>query len=457
MSDAAACLLAWTLVVPLFVLSGSRVESVAWGMAATAATVLAMLAAGTYRSWDHEGRGDEILRTLFAASIGGTAYSFLQWPMDAIWQGALVGTGLSIVLMTMLRGHHRRWLRDRRAGGQYLRRVVLVGSNHDAEQLWRMLCSEPELGYEVAAVLGRDSGSSAWGGLPMNDDIAGLTALAARTRATEVLIVPNSLNGSDTDAVIEASAESGLRVQIWPGLSGLGARRLRKVPLAGEAFLYIEPQRTHKWQHAAKRGMDIVGASVLLVVAAPVMLVTAVAVVVFDGRPVLHRQCRVGLNGKPFTLHKFRTMRTGSGLASAERAALNERTDGPLFKCTDDPRVTGAGRVLRASSIDELPQLWNVLLGSMSLVGPRPALPVEVEDFDEHLRARRHSMRPGLTGLWQIHARDNPSFHAYRRLDLHYVRNWTVRMDLGVIMATIPMLLVRPIRSLLHGRSERVP
>jgi lipopolysaccharide/colanic/teichoic acid biosynthesis glycosyltransferase len=134
-------------------------------------------------------------------------------------------------------------------------------------------------------------------------------------------------------------------------------------------------------------------------------------------------------------------------------AAINERCDGPLFKAARDPRVTRVGAVVRALSIDELPQLFNVLSGTMSLVGPRPALPTEVAQFDSEL-LRRHGVKPGITGLWQLEARDNPSFHAYRRLDLLYVDNWSIGLDLFILLATVPKVLAR---SVSVGRAERGP
>ena len=134
-------------------------------------------------------------------------------------------------------------------------------------------------------------------------------------------------------------------------------------------------------------------------------------------------------------------------------AALNERTDGPLFKASHDPRVTRVGAIVRALSIDEIPQLFNVLTGTMSLVGPRPALPHEVAQFDYEFR-RRHNVKPGITGLWQIEARDNPSFHTYRRLDLVYVDNWSIGLDLFIIVVTVPMVIAH---AMSIGRQELGP
>jgi lipopolysaccharide/colanic/teichoic acid biosynthesis glycosyltransferase len=161
---------------------------------------------------------------------------------------------------------------------------------------------------------------------------------------------------------------------------------------------------------------------------------------------------RVGLDGHPFVVYKLRTMAPDSEKGT-DLEAINERTDGPLFKATHDPRVTRIGAVLRALSIDELPQLFNVLTGTMSMVGPRPAMPHEVALFDPAL-LRRHAVKPGITGLWQLEARDNPSFHAYRRLDLLYVDNWSIGLDLYILLATAPMVIAQILNSY---RQERQP
>jgi lipopolysaccharide/colanic/teichoic acid biosynthesis glycosyltransferase len=176
-----------------------------------------------------------------------------------------------------------------------------------------------------------------------------------------------------------------------------------------------------------------------LAAATPALLVIAIAIKFEDRGPVLFRQLRVGRAGVPFRLLKFRTMIVGAEHQQAELARLNER-DGPLFKLSNDPRVTKVGRFLRRTNLDELPQLINVLAGSMSLVGPRPALPAEVASFPAELRFRER-VKPGITGPWQLQAGDDPSFESYRRLDEQYVNNWTstnwsAASDLRIIAAT---------------------
>jgi lipopolysaccharide/colanic/teichoic acid biosynthesis glycosyltransferase len=190
-----------------------------------------------------------------------------------------------------------------------------------------------------------------------------------------------------------------------------------------------------------KRAIDILGASAGLVIAAPLALCLGIAIRVTSGKHVLFKQTRVGIDGKLFTMYKFRTMVLDAEARRHELVEQNE-ADGLLFKIADDPRVTRLGRILRPLGLDELPQLLNVLKGDMSLVGPRPALPVEVEKYDERLRARLW-VKPGLTGLWQINGRHELSFDEYAQYDLHYVNNWSLALDLWVLVATLPALLRR--------------
>jgi exopolysaccharide biosynthesis polyprenyl glycosylphosphotransferase len=188
-----------------------------------------------------------------------------------------------------------------------------------------------------------------------------------------------------------------------------------------------------------KRLIDVVGAAVGLILLSPVLLAAALAIRVRDGSPVLFRQERVGLHGRPFTMLKFRTMVVGAEELLDDVLHMNER-NGAAFKATDDPRVTRVGRFLRRTSIDELPQLWNVLTGSMSLVGPRPPLPHEVAEYDVWHR-RRLSMKPGITGLWQVEARHEPDFDRWVEHDLIYIDGWSIWLDLKILARTVPALL----------------
>jgi lipopolysaccharide/colanic/teichoic acid biosynthesis glycosyltransferase len=194
----------------------------------------------------------------------------------------------------------------------------------------------------------------------------------------------------------------------------------------------------------------MVAASFALLLAGPLMVLVSLLIKLQDRGPVLFRQVRVGQGGEEFAVLKFRTMHVDAEARLAELKTGNER-NGPLFKMTDDPRVTKIGKFLRSTSIDELPQLLNVIGGSMSLVGPRPALPKEVAQFPPELR-HRESVTPGITGLWQVEARDNPSFEAYRRLDLFYVENWSITLDLMIVIGTLEQLAVKLVSTIRPNR-----
>jgi lipopolysaccharide/colanic/teichoic acid biosynthesis glycosyltransferase len=207
---------------------------------------------------------------------------------------------------------------------------------------------------------------------------------------------------------------------------------------------------------ASKRVLDLVLAAAALVLLLPLWLGLAVLIVVLDGRPVLYRQERVGRHGRPFSMVKLRTMVRGADQRHHEVALLNQRS-GPLFKVADDPRVTRSGRWLRVTSLDELPQLLNVLRGDMSLVGPRPALFAERAEFPPEL-LRRERVRPGITGPWQLHGRLIADFESYRRLDLEYVHDWTLRGDLVLLLRT-PFVVVRHAwrRAVIVAEAEAAP
>jgi lipopolysaccharide/colanic/teichoic acid biosynthesis glycosyltransferase len=214
-------------------------------------------------------------------------------------------------------------------------------------------------------------------------------------------------------------------------------------PLVREDASYLQPSAhaDRRAELAIKRLIDVVGASVALVLLSPVLALLALTIAVADGRPVLFRQPRAGLQGRPFTIAKFRTMRRG---ADAEREALREHNEvigsAAAFKLTSDPRVTRVGRFLRRTSLDELPQLWNVLRGEMSLVGPRPHPFDDVARYQEW-HFRRLAVKPGITGLWQISARRDADFDRWVALDIEYIDDWSVALDVKIAVQTIPALL----------------
>ncbi len=215
-------------------------------------------------------------------------------------------------------------------------------------------------------------------------------------------------------------------------------RRARTEPSRSTGPLPVIPARTRLYS-AVKRGCDIVLSVVLMAAFAPIMCVVAIMVKLTSGGPVFFKQTRIGLDGTPFTMYKFRSMRQGAEEDQKFLAHLNEQ-DGPVFKIADDPRLTPIGKFLRNSSLDELPQFWNVLKGEMAIVGPRPLWAPEAEQASDRAKLRT-GVKPGLTCLWQISGRSEVGFDEWVELDLYYIQNRSLLLDLLIVVQTIPAVL----------------
>ena len=348
------------------------------------------------------------------------------------------------------RSGFRSWISVKRGRGEHQRRIILVGSDAEVARLVELFATHPELGMAVDGVAGnrdeaiRNGLGSMWLGEAEQTE-----GLVRQHDVSGVVVSPASLTASRLNLLIRNLQTRNVHVHLATGVAGIDAGRLRTVPMSYEPLLYVEAPSLSKAQLVVKRFFDVVVSLLVLAIAAPLLLVVALLIKAQDRGPVFFHQERVGRAGKPFRLLKFRTMRVDAEEQLARLMQENQR-NGPLFKMERDPRVTRVGRLLRETSLDELPQLINVLRGEMSLVGPRPALPSEVAVFAPELR-QRELVLPGITGLWQVEARDNPSFEAYRRLDLFYVENWSITMDLLIMLATVEHLVVRLVRSIGHG------
>jgi lipopolysaccharide/colanic/teichoic acid biosynthesis glycosyltransferase len=282
------------------------------------------------------------------------------------------------------------------------------------------------------------------GEIPLLGPPSATLQVARRVGATGTVISAGGLSPAERNRLVRELMGAGLYVQVSTGLSGIAHTRLRPVPVGHQPFFGVEHIALGRAQLLAKRTLDIVIAPLVLLLAAPLLAVAALLVKLHDRGPVFFRQQRVARDGHTFMLFKLRTMSVDAEQRRAGLIGHNERK-GPLFKVTDDPRVTPIGKILRATSIDELPQLVNVILGQMTLVGPRPALPDEVAQFDEEL-LERHRMAPGITGLWQVEARDDPSFESYRMFDMFYVENWSLSLDIAIIFSTATSVIMRGLR-----------
>lgn len=276
-----------------------------------------------------------------------------------------------------------------------------------------------------------------------DDDVSTVLAGAYAYDADLVLVAPGPLlRGDRLRRLGWGLHDGGVALCVLSALSGTATARIRPASVAGMTLLHVAPPLRRGPQPALKAALDRSGALAGLLLLAPLLLVVALGVRLSSRGPVFHRQIRHGRHDRPFTMWKFRTMVVDAESRKAELTMANEG-DGPLFKMRRDPRVTGIGRALRRLSIDELPQLFNVLRGDMSLVGPRPPLPEEAAEYDDRER-RRLAVKPGLTGLWQVSGRSDLSWKESVSLDLWYVDNWSVSTDMG--------LLARTVRAVTDGR-----
>jgi exopolysaccharide biosynthesis polyprenyl glycosylphosphotransferase len=374
-------------------------------------------------------------------------------PFGLSIMGMVLAVAFGLVLLLIERSAYRAWLGWARQSGRFIRKVVIVGADDEAVRLKNLFEVHREIGIEVIGVFGDRSqalrrGLVKWWRGPVSDAGLAVGALGA----SGVIVCPGTLMSHELNSLIRTLHDQNIHVHLSIGVSGVDTRRLQSLPLAYEPLLYCEPISVNPVHVAAKRLFDVFASAIAIILAAPAMAVIAIVIKLDDRGPILFRQKRVGRHGVEFGVLKFRTMVVDAEARLRELQRANER-NGPLFKMERDPRITRVGRFLRSSSLDELPQLFNVFRGEMSLIGPRPALPSEVVNFSDQVRLRER-VRPGITGLWQVEARDNPSFDAYQRLDAFYLDNWSILLDLVILIGTIEQVTMRLVATLLRKRRE---
>jgi exopolysaccharide biosynthesis polyprenyl glycosylphosphotransferase len=404
-----------------------------------------LLALGLYPLWLGRGRlyrsrfitrrADEIRRIVDAgirttASIAVLAY-LLDLQLDRLWLLASLAT--STVALALDREVVRRRFRARRAAGQMTRRVLMIGDNAEAAKFAALFVEEPGLGYSIVDQIDPS--------LAADPQELTTTVLASvrHHQAHGVVIAATAIDMRSSNRLIRDLVEAGIHVELSSTLADIASDRLTVRPLGRFPVVYVEPRHRHGWRAGAKRAFDLAVTGSALVLTAPMLAVIALAVRLDSPGPVLFRQERVGKDGIPFKVLKFRTMVVNAEALLAELAAESEGA-GPLFKMKQDPRVTRVGALLRKTSLDELPQLGNVVRNEMSLVGPRPALRSEMTEWSDELYARLR-VKPGITGMWQVSGRSTTTFEEYTRLDLYYVDNWSLVVDLAILVKTIPAVL----------------
>ena len=396
-----------------------------------------------YNSRHVTGRRDELGRLSHAVGLSVVFTALVAYGLNTIVARSwlVVLAAVAGVAMGVEREVIRAAFTAARKRGHLLRPVAVAGTGEEAVMLTTMFQDQPELGYRVVALIGSSDqlDPRLLGTAPVLDPRSKLPEQVRMVGATGVLVATSDVDHELTNRMIRSLTDAGVHVELSSSLKDIDASRLSVRPLGRVPVVYVEPVRRTGWRAQAKRSFDFAAAAGGVLVTAPLWLVIALAVKLTSPGPVLFKQERVGRRGRRFMVYKFRTMVNDAERLLIDLAAVNE-ADGPLFKLKADPRVTRVGRVLRKLSLDELPQLLNVLKGEMSLVGPRPALPGEVTQWGPELFERLR-VQPGITGMWQVNGRSNSSFSEYQRWDLYYVDNWSIWRDLAILAKTIPVVV----------------
>jgi exopolysaccharide biosynthesis polyprenyl glycosylphosphotransferase len=408
----------------------------------TGAWVLALRLGGT-RNYRVVGQGPTEYKLVADASVrlfGLVAIVAFIFKIDIARGYILLAFPVGILVLLFFRWAWRQWLAVERQHGRFASNVLLIGSERSVAHIATQLSRDTSAGYRVvgAWVKGYAAGEA-------------LEGIPVRTsQEYDSIVEALDTFGADTVVVTSSDALSPeeLRELSWqlipgvhhlvlaPSLTDVGGPRIHTRPVAGLPLIHVETPRNEGWKKHGKRSFDVLGSALMLLVLSIPLLLVALTVKLTSRGPVLYRQERVGLNGEPFEMLKFRSMREN---ADEELHGLlaQQGTDGkPLFKVKDDPRLTRIGKVLRKYSIDEFPQLINVLRGEMSLVGPRPQREAEVALYD-NVAYRRLLIKPGMSGLWQVSGRSELSWEDAIRLDLFYVENWSLMGDLNILWRTL--------------------
>lgn len=349
-------------------------------------------------------------------------------------------TGLLLLIVT--RWLWRQWLNRQRRNGRFMQRAIVIGDRDKAGHIAAQIMREPESGIHiVGAVTTHGSPDPLLDSIPVLGDFTDVLSIIDRHRVDAVILsTADAITPKRTRKFGWALDKKRIDLIVAPALTDIAGPRIRTRPVAGLPLIHVGYPRFEGRQRVAKRIFDIVGAFFLVVLFSPVMLAVAIAVKTTSRGPVFYSQDRIGLHGKPFSMFKFRSMIVGADDQLQSLLDQQGTSDKPLFKVNSDPRITRVGRFIRRYSLDELPQFFNALIGTMSLVGPRPQRQAEVALYDDDAH-RRLIMKPGITGLWQVSGRSDLSWDDAIRLDLYYVENWSITTDIVVVARTLSAIV----------------
>lgn len=387
------------------------------------------------------GQGPTEYKRVVRASLsvfGGIAICSFVFDLALPRAYVLVMLPAGLIAIVISRFLWRRWLHRRRSAGDMMTRVLAVGDVRTVNELVRDLNRAPLCGYVVVGACVPDATGSTVLNVPVVGDLSDVAEVADRTGVDAVAVTASGGFGADAVRRLGWELEdSAAELMLAPALTNIAGPRIHTQPVAGLPLIHVERPTYHAANRLLKRSFDVIVSVALLALLAPFFLITAIAVKIDSSGPVFFRQQRAGVDGRVFRMVKFRSM-----VVNAEdqltQISIDSRDAGNvvMFKVRNDPRVTRVGRFIRRYSIDELPQLLNVIAGSMSLVGPRPPLMSEVELYGVDAR-RRLLVKPGMTGLWQVSGRSDLTWDDTVRLDVYYVENWSLTADLVILWKTL--------------------
>ena len=399
---------------------------------------------GTYHEpWSHQGimSGKRLVKAAAWATIATISVLYLLKLPYVGRAYLLIFCGLNLCSLYVFRRLFVLVARRFHGAAIDTRYLLVVGTGPSARAFTDRLTRNPEWHMKIVGFLapGLQAAEPTVTGIPVLGSIEMLEEILDQRVIDEVIFAVSRSQLPSLDKAIHHCQVHGVQAVILANLFDVHVGRLMASEIAGWPVIIINTISLQEWHRLAKRAIDVIGATIGIILTAPLMLLIALAIRLTSAGPVLFRQERVGLNGRRFSLYKFRTMIVDAEQQRDALLALNEM-DGPVFKISRDPRVTPVGAFLRRSSLDELPQLFNVLWGQMSLVGPRPPIPSEVRQYQAWQR-RRLSMKPGITCLWQVNGRNKISFQQWMAMDLEYIDKWSLGLDLKIMMRTIPAVL----------------
>jgi exopolysaccharide biosynthesis polyprenyl glycosylphosphotransferase len=402
-------------------------------------TALLFARSGVYAERAQRPGLPKIVTSLFQVTVVALIYAVIngeQYSSYYIFYGTLF---FAIVYVGSIRWAYERVTGILLRAAGYRRRALLVGSGRHIEDVAHALVDEVHAPVEMVGFISLTPRPD--NGLRSLGRIEDLAAVLDSQRVQEVIIADPDFPQDQAVELVDQCHQRGVTVRIAPSTMEILVHRAEFVPGTSVPLFELRPPVFDGFDYAVKRLFDFVGASFLVIALSPLLLLISIAVFISSRGPVLYRSRRPGIGGAAFSCFKFRTMRSGADQQQADIESLNEAS-GALFKIRDDPRMTSAGRFLRRFSLDELPQLLNVLLGQMSLVGPRP---LTQRDFDqlEEWHKKRYLVLPGMTGLWQVSGRSELDFDDLVRLDFLYLERWSVALDLTILVKTVPAVFTR--------------